>query len=45
MMCFFIVIFQNIVNITTLIKEKSYNKIETEKWKMEVSYGFGVDKS
>ena len=30
MMCFFIVIFQNIVNITTLIKEKSYNKIETE---------------
>jgi len=34
MMCFFIVIFKNIVNITTLIKEKSYNNIET---KMEVS--------
>ena len=29
MMCFFIVIFKNIVNITTLIKEKSYNIIET----------------
>ena len=30
MMCFFIVIFKNIVNITTLIKEKSYNIIETK---------------
>nr|DAN26506.1 MAG TPA: Homeodomain-like domain [Caudoviricetes sp.] len=29
-MCFFIVIFKNIVNITTLIKEKSYNIIETK---------------
>ena len=30
MMCFFTVIFKNIVNITTLIKEKSYNIIETK---------------
>nr|DAP13783.1 MAG TPA: hypothetical protein [Caudoviricetes sp.]DAY27581.1 MAG TPA: hypothetical protein [Caudoviricetes sp.] len=43
MMCFFIVIFQNIVNITTLIKEKSYNNIETKI--MEVLYGFRVIKS
>nr|DAO60601.1 MAG TPA: hypothetical protein [Caudoviricetes sp.] len=42
-MCFFIVIFQNIVNITTLIKEKSYNNIETKI--MEVLYGFRVIKS
>nr|DAX70135.1 MAG TPA: hypothetical protein [Caudoviricetes sp.] len=31
MLFLFIAIFKNIVNITTLIKEKSYNNIETKK--------------